>query len=48
MAELTRLMDNLENPVASQNNTMENNFGNMSNNSMNVINVTGIPRRAGN
>ena len=37
MTELTRLMDNLENP-GSQNNT----FGNLTNNS---LNGTGMPRR---
>ncbi len=43
MAELTRLMDSLENPV-SQNNTTENNFGNITHNISMNVNVTGIPR----
>ncbi len=42
MAELTRLMDSLDNP-ASQNNTTDNNLGNFTGNSLNV-NLTGIPR----
>ena len=41
MAEIIRLMDKFENP-ASQNNTLENNFGNTMNNS---LNATGKLRR---